>query len=198
MRSSRSGWSPRLLDGRKISPNTQLWVHTPRALREVAERNGYVKMITRRGRRGDERHLPGDLALRTQGHPRDRDRLGQAGALSAGYPRPSGLVRHASRTVSKQPSPAAGTEACNEHRQRHAHSASAPQDRSAWPQGRRRLRRGRGAGDARHHLGLGRHQRARRHRDRAPARAARRSASRTRCWCFRAPKVRPAGPPTST
>jgi predicted aconitase len=38
-----------LLDGRKISPNTQLWVHTPRALREVAERNGYVKMIADAG-----------------------------------------------------------------------------------------------------------------------------------------------------
>jgi predicted aconitase len=34
-----------LLEGRKINSNTQLWVHTPRALREVAERNGYVKMI---------------------------------------------------------------------------------------------------------------------------------------------------------
>lgn len=34
-----------LLDGRKISANTQLWVHTPRALRDVADRNGYTKMI---------------------------------------------------------------------------------------------------------------------------------------------------------
>lgn len=34
-----------MVEGKKISPNTQLWVHTPRALREVAERNGYVKMI---------------------------------------------------------------------------------------------------------------------------------------------------------
>jgi hypothetical protein len=34
-----------LLDGRKISANTQLWVHTPRALREVADRNGYTRMI---------------------------------------------------------------------------------------------------------------------------------------------------------
>ena len=33
------------LDGKKLSPKTQMWVHTPRALREVAERNGYVKMI---------------------------------------------------------------------------------------------------------------------------------------------------------
>lgn len=38
-----------LLDGRKISANTELWVHTPRALREVADRNGYTKMITDAG-----------------------------------------------------------------------------------------------------------------------------------------------------
>jgi predicted aconitase len=38
-----------MLEGKKISPKTQLWVHTPRALREVAERNGYVKMITDAG-----------------------------------------------------------------------------------------------------------------------------------------------------
>ena len=38
-----------MLEGKKLSPKTQLWVHTPRALREVAERNGYVKMITDAG-----------------------------------------------------------------------------------------------------------------------------------------------------
>jgi predicted aconitase len=38
-----------LLDGHKISANTQLWVHTPRALREVADRNGYTRMITDAG-----------------------------------------------------------------------------------------------------------------------------------------------------
>jgi predicted aconitase len=38
-----------LLDGRKISANTELWVHTPRALREVADRNGYTRMITDAG-----------------------------------------------------------------------------------------------------------------------------------------------------
>ena len=38
-----------LLEGKTLSANTQLWVHTPRALREVAERNGYVKMITDAG-----------------------------------------------------------------------------------------------------------------------------------------------------
>ncbi len=34
-----------LLEGRRISPNAALWVHTPRALRDTAERNGYVRMI---------------------------------------------------------------------------------------------------------------------------------------------------------
>jgi predicted aconitase len=34
-----------LLEGRRISPNTALWVHTPRALRDTAQRNGYVRMI---------------------------------------------------------------------------------------------------------------------------------------------------------
>ena len=118
-------------------------------------------------RRGDERHLPGDLALRPQGHPRDRDRLGEAGALSAGDPRTAGVVRHrqglrrSSRHRPLERRPAMSI--VNDTR-----TAPARQDRSARAQGRRRLRRGRGAGDARHDLGLGRHQRARRHRDRAP------------------------------
>ena len=38
-----------LLEGRKISQNTQLWVHTPRALREVADRNGYATIIAEAG-----------------------------------------------------------------------------------------------------------------------------------------------------
>jgi predicted aconitase len=33
------------LDGKRISPQTALWVHTPRAIREVADRNGYSRMI---------------------------------------------------------------------------------------------------------------------------------------------------------
>jgi predicted aconitase len=38
-----------MLDGKKISANTQLWVHTPRAIRQVADRNGYTKMISDAG-----------------------------------------------------------------------------------------------------------------------------------------------------
>ena len=31
--------------GKKISSNVELWIFIPRALREVADRNGYTKMI---------------------------------------------------------------------------------------------------------------------------------------------------------
>jgi len=34
-----------LLDGKKVSPSTQLWVHTPSAIRTVADRSGYTKII---------------------------------------------------------------------------------------------------------------------------------------------------------
>ena len=34
-----------LLDGRKVSANTRLWVHTPSAIRQVADRSGYTKVI---------------------------------------------------------------------------------------------------------------------------------------------------------
>lgn len=38
-----------LLDGKTLNPGTELWVMTPRALRSVAERNGYVAAIRRAG-----------------------------------------------------------------------------------------------------------------------------------------------------
>jgi predicted aconitase len=39
----------KLLDGKKLSANTQLWVFTPRALRDTAELNGYGDMIRKAG-----------------------------------------------------------------------------------------------------------------------------------------------------
>jgi hypothetical protein len=39
----------KLLDGKKLSPNTQLWIFTPRALRDTAELNGYGDIIRRAG-----------------------------------------------------------------------------------------------------------------------------------------------------
>ena len=39
----------RLLDGKQLQPNTQLWVLTPRAIREVADRSGYTNMIADAG-----------------------------------------------------------------------------------------------------------------------------------------------------
>lgn len=39
----------RLLEGRRLHEGTQLWVMTPRALRTMADRNGYTRAITRAG-----------------------------------------------------------------------------------------------------------------------------------------------------
>ena len=39
----------KLLDGKKLSPNTQLWIFTPRALRDTAELNGYGDIIRAAG-----------------------------------------------------------------------------------------------------------------------------------------------------
>ncbi|MCL6592520.1 MAG: aconitase X catalytic domain-containing protein [Alicyclobacillus sp.] len=39
----------RLLDGRRVHPNTHLWVFTPRALRQLADRNGYSQLIREAG-----------------------------------------------------------------------------------------------------------------------------------------------------
>jgi predicted aconitase len=38
-----------LLDGKHIHADTALWVHTPRALRDTAARNGYVRIIEEAG-----------------------------------------------------------------------------------------------------------------------------------------------------
>jgi hypothetical protein len=38
-----------LLAGRRIHPDVALWVHTPRALKQVAERNGYLETIEAAG-----------------------------------------------------------------------------------------------------------------------------------------------------
>jgi predicted aconitase len=39
----------RLLEGRRVHPGTELWVFTPRALRHVAERNGYDRALADAG-----------------------------------------------------------------------------------------------------------------------------------------------------
>ncbi|WP_412517219.1 aconitase X catalytic domain-containing protein [Actinomadura madurae] len=41
----------RALDGRKLNAGTELWMMTPRALREVADRSGYTEIIRRAGGR---------------------------------------------------------------------------------------------------------------------------------------------------
>lgn len=39
----------RALDGKKLNSGTELWIMTPRALRSVADRNGYTEIIRRAG-----------------------------------------------------------------------------------------------------------------------------------------------------
>jgi predicted aconitase len=39
----------RLLDGKSIKESTNLWIFAPRALKEIADRNGYTEIITRAG-----------------------------------------------------------------------------------------------------------------------------------------------------
>jgi hypothetical protein len=43
------GLAARLLDGKRLSANTSLWVFTPRALKEVADRSGYTGIIEAAG-----------------------------------------------------------------------------------------------------------------------------------------------------
>ncbi len=38
-----------LLRGKRVHPDTALWVHTPRAIKQVAERNGYLRAIEEAG-----------------------------------------------------------------------------------------------------------------------------------------------------
>lgn len=38
-----------LLRGKRVHPDTALWVHTPRAIKQVAERNGYLRAIEAAG-----------------------------------------------------------------------------------------------------------------------------------------------------
>jgi Uncharacterized conserved protein len=39
----------RLLEGRKVHPDSALWVFTPRAIRQVAEQNGYARILEEAG-----------------------------------------------------------------------------------------------------------------------------------------------------
>lgn len=41
----------RMVEGRRLSANSELWVFTPRALRQVAEQNGYAKILEDAGAR---------------------------------------------------------------------------------------------------------------------------------------------------
>jgi len=39
----------RMLEGKRLHPDTELWIHTPRALRDLADRSGYTKIVEEAG-----------------------------------------------------------------------------------------------------------------------------------------------------
>jgi predicted aconitase len=39
----------RLLEGKKVHPGTHLWIFTPRAIKDIADRNGYTDIIAKAG-----------------------------------------------------------------------------------------------------------------------------------------------------
>ena len=84
----------RALDGRSLSPGTELWLMVPRALKDVADRSGYTEIIERAGGKVLADSCPGDVPGRARGHQGVRHRFGEAGALPARDPRHRGLVRH--------------------------------------------------------------------------------------------------------
>ena len=85
----------RLLEGRKVHPDSALWVFTPRAIRQVAEQNGYARILEEAGAMLMSDTCPAIGQFLPKGHPGHRHRLGQAGALPTGDHERAGLVRHA-------------------------------------------------------------------------------------------------------
>jgi predicted aconitase len=153
-----------LLEGRRINPDTALWVHTPRALRDTAERNGYVRMIEEAGGvvmsdtcPAISRHMPKGVRTVATDSAKQAHYLPAITGVAAWF----GSVRDCVEAAIQAPG-----------RGRSDEQARAPYDRSTWPSRRRRLRRGYGTGDTADDFRLGRHQRARRHHSRAPPRVA--------------------------
>ncbi len=83
----RAGLADRLAcsTGKNQRQTPSCWVHTPRALREVADRNGYVKMITDAGGVVMSDTCPAISRYMPKGTKVIATGLRQAGALSAGH-----------------------------------------------------------------------------------------------------------------
>ena len=84
-----------LLDGKRLSSGTELWIMAPRALKVMADRSGYTAVIERAGGRVLADSCPAMSRAAPRGHEGVRHRLRQAGALPARDPRHRGLVRDA-------------------------------------------------------------------------------------------------------
>ena len=183
-----------LLEGRQAQPgHCALGTHAARLARQSAERNGYVQHDRGGGRRGDERYLPRDLAARCRRARAPSRPIRPSRRIIC---RPSSACRLGSarsRDCVEAAITGRWNGGCNERR-----SPRPAQDRAARPQGRRRQRRGRGAGDAARRFRAGAASTSATARSSSAVMSCAARALRTRCWCFRAPKARRAGPPIST
>ena len=86
---TRSPGSPSCWTADDLHSGTELWVMTPRALRTIADRNGYTRIITAAGGHVLTDSCPA-MSKAAPPAPRVRHRLGEAGALPAGHPRHRG------------------------------------------------------------------------------------------------------------
>ncbi len=74
----------RMLEGKRLSDSTQLWMFTPRALKDAADLSGYTEIIERAGGHVLSDTCPGDRARAAEGDEGGRHGFRQAGALPAG------------------------------------------------------------------------------------------------------------------
>ncbi len=72
-----------LLEGRKVSPDVALWVHTPRQIRHLCDESGITDVIEAAGGLVMSDSCPAINRAVPDGHARDRHRQLQAGALPA-------------------------------------------------------------------------------------------------------------------
>jgi len=97
-----------LLDGKRLSPNTELWIMAPRALKVMADRSGYTEVIERAGGRVLADSCP---AMSRPRRPAPRCSPPTPPSRRTTCPRSSASRRGSGRwrNASPRPSPGAGT-----------------------------------------------------------------------------------------
>ena len=82
----------KMLKGRRVHKDTNLWIFTPRALKEIADQNGYTEIITNAGGILMTDTCPALAHVMPKGKG-SCNRLGEAGALSPLHSRSPDMVR---------------------------------------------------------------------------------------------------------